>query len=263
MKDFVFISGMPRSGSTIGANLLAQNPRFHSTQTSGCLDIIFGVRNTWDKLIEHQAHKDDLVQKNVLRGILNSYYEHIEKSVIFEKSRGWTAYIEMAEDLIGKKVKILVPIRSLPDILASFEKLHRSTSATKQPPGEAENYFQMQTVEGRCEYWCRADNVVGLAFSRIKDAIQRGFRDRMHPIDFNRLTSNPRQVLKEVYDFLAEEWFEHNFNYVEQVTTEDDSVHGYVNLHKIRNKIEPVPSCAEEILGKELVEKYKNVKLEF
>ena len=33
-----FISGLPRSGSTLLANLLAQNPRFHSTATSGILN---------------------------------------------------------------------------------------------------------------------------------------------------------------------------------------------------------------------------------
>jgi len=53
-----FISGLPRSGSTLLANLLAQNPRYHSTATSGILEILFQVRNNWDKVAEFRAAPD-------------------------------------------------------------------------------------------------------------------------------------------------------------------------------------------------------------
>ncbi len=33
--------------------------------------------------------------------------------------------------------------------------------------------------------------------------------------------------------------FAHNFNHVEQVTQEDDTVYGFKDLHQIRNKVEP------------------------
>ncbi|MEX0598954.1 MAG: sulfotransferase [Candidatus Paceibacterota bacterium] len=52
MKRFFFISGLPRSGSTLLCNILAQNDElFVSKATSGCHDILFNVRNQWDKLI--------------------------------------------------------------------------------------------------------------------------------------------------------------------------------------------------------------------
>ena len=44
-KTFHFISGLPRSGSSLLANVLAQNPRFCVSPTSGILDIMFMVRN--------------------------------------------------------------------------------------------------------------------------------------------------------------------------------------------------------------------------
>jgi sulfotransferase len=34
MKKIHFINGMPRSGSTLLCNILAQNPKFHVTPTS-------------------------------------------------------------------------------------------------------------------------------------------------------------------------------------------------------------------------------------
>jgi sulfotransferase len=191
-----------------------------------------------------------------LKSTLQAYYHDIEKPIIIDKSRGWISYVELIEEITGCKAKILVPIRPVPDVLASFEVLYRETSKVKQPPGEAENYFQFQTTKGRCEFWMRPDQPVGLAINRLDDVVRRGLKDRLHFVEFGRLTNNPKQKMKEIYEFLGEEYYEHNFDHVEQVTKEDDEIHGFINLHKIRNKVEPVPSKAKEILGEDIVKLY-------
>jgi sulfotransferase len=254
MKTLHFTCGLPRSGSTLLQNILAQNPKFHATETSGFVDVLFGVRNSWPNLIEHRAHPRPQGLHNVLKAIYEAYYADIDKSVIFVKTRGVLPYVEMLEKVLDQKLKILVPVRPVPDIIASFEKLYRETSKVRQPPGEAENYFQFQTIQGRCDYWMRKDQVVGLALSRLEDAVTRGLSDRLHFVDFNQLTTNPKLTLSNIYNFLEEDLFEHNFDYVEQVTQENDDVHGFVNLHKIQNKVKPVPSTALQVLGKEVME---------
>ena len=77
-------------------------------------------------------------------------------------------------------------------------------------------------------------------------------------MDFTQLTSNPEQTLKSIYLFLEEDYYNHDFNHVEQLTSEDDEIHGFVNLHKIRNKVEPVKSKAEEVLGKDVIQYIKS-----
>jgi hypothetical protein len=54
--------------------------------------------------------------------------------------------------------------------------------------------------------------------------------------------------MDEVWTFLGMTAPEHNFDNVEQVTYEDDSVHG-LDLHNIRSKIEPVEDDSTKILG--------------
>lgn len=245
-----FISGLPRSGSTLLSNILAQNPRFLATSTSGILDIMFGVRNSWDNLIEFQASPNDEAKKRVLKGILDNYYSDTDKPVVFDKSRGWNAYIEMAEHALGEKVKILVPVRDIRDVVASFEKLWRKTSQYAQVPVERERYFEFQTVQGRVKIWLEGNQPIGLAYNRIKDAIDRGFRDRMHFVKFEELTSNPTKCLSDIYEFLGEEQFKHDFDNVVQVTKEDDSVHGFKGLHDIRSKVEPMKPQWPTVLGK-------------
>lgn len=248
-KTFHFVSGLPRSGSTLLCNILAQNPCFHATQTSGCMDVMFGVRNHWDTLIEHRAHPMPEAKQRVLRAILHSYYADVDKPVVIDKCRGWVSLLEMAESVLGREAKVLVPVRDIRDVLASFERLWRQQAAAGQIPGESEHYFQFQTVEGRLTFWMRDDQPVGLAYNRVRDALARGFADRLHFVPFERLTADPRSTLRDIYAFLDEPAFEHDFGRAEQLTAEDDSVFGFDGLHTIRARVEPVPPRWPQTLG--------------
>ena len=252
---FYFLGGLPRAGSTLLCNVLAQNPRFHATHTSGCMDVMFGVRNQWNNLIEHKAHPDEEAQQRVLRAILEAYYEPVEKPVIIDKCRGWVSLLEMAEWAIGEKAKVIVPVRDLRDVLASFEKLWRGQAKKDQMDQEGENYFLMQTVEGRCEHWTTANQPVGLAYNRIRDALTRGFQDRMHFVHYEKLCRTPEKTMRSLYDFLGENYYSHDFENVEQVTWEDDTVHAFGDLHTIRPKIQPQEKQYPKIL-KEAANRY-------
>jgi sulfotransferase len=258
-----FIAGLPRSGSTLLANLLAQNPRFHTTATSGILDVLYGVRSQWDNLQQFQAMApaaSEAAELRVLRGILDAYYAEAAEPVLFDKSRSWLAYLEMAELILGRPARVLVPVRDLRDVLASFEKLWRAASATRQLAAEAQNYFEFQTVEGRCAFWVRGDQPVGLAYNRIKDALQRGFRDRMHFVRFEELTGDPEQTLRKSYAFLGEDYHPHDFANVRQVTEEEDRAYGFPDLHHIRPRVEPVPPQWPAVLGQAAL-RYGNLAL--
>jgi sulfotransferase len=263
-KTYCFISGLPRSGSTLLCNILAQNPEAHvSKATSGLHDVLFGVRNQWDRLTEHQAEGiDSLKLKRVLQSVFHAYLDTGNgKSIFVDKGRGWLSLIEMLEFILDKKCKIICPVRDLAEIFASFEKLWRNTTAKTQWNFEQNDYFNSQTVEGRCEIWARKDQPVGLAYNRVKDALQRGYSDRIHFVEFNDLTSCPEKTFDEIYKFLNIANFKHDFDNVVQYTKEDDeNVHRIVGLHTIRPKVSPVPRSATETLG-EVAKKYRNLEV--
>ena len=263
-KKFTFISGLPRSGSTLLCNILAQNPETKvSKATSGLHDVLFGVRNQWDRLVEHQAEGVDPARlKRVLQSIFHSYLDTGNgKSLFVDKGRGWLSLIEMLEFVLDQPCKILCPVRDISEILASFEKLWRKTSGKSQWEIENKNYFQTQTVSGRCEAWARHDQPVGLAYNRVKDALARGHRSKIHFVEFDDLTKYPMDTMKRIYDFLELPVFAHDFDNVEQYTKEDDeNVHRIVGLHTIRPKVLPVPRSATEILG-EVANKYRNQEI--
>ena len=58
-----------------------------------------------------------------------------------------------------------------------------------------------------------------------------------------------------MYKFLEEPEFKHDFDNVEQVTWEDDSVHGIKGLHDIRKKVQAIDPQWKEVFG-EFAEQY-------
>lgn len=265
MKTIHFISGLPRTGSTLLCNLLAQNPRFHTTHTSGCLDTLLSIRNNWSNVVEHRANMDWDAQQRVLKATLNTYHS-TDKPVIFDKSRGWLNHVEFAEALLGCKAKIICTRRPVVEILASFEKLYRNNISYHPMPGSQNDYLRFQTIEGRCEALMDPNNIVGGPLMWLREAQKRGFSDRILFVEFKHLTNNltkdPYFSLKEIYKFINESSYEeHDFNDIKQVTKENDLVYGWKDLHKIKSKIEHHESDAREVLGNYLYERYKGVEI--
>lgn len=248
-KTYHLISGLPRSGSTLLCNILNQNPKFHATPTSGVLQMLLTIRNNWNKISAFSAVRNEPAKLRVLRGMLHNFYSDVDQEIIFDKNRGWPGNFETIEALLEYKPKMLVTVRDVRDVLASFEQLWRKESRTGQTPQERGFPEEMKTITGRCEVLMRSSQPVGDAYNKMKDALLRGHGENMFFITFESLTKNPEEVMREVYDFLEEPYFEHDFENVEQSTKEDDFFHGFTDLHTIRQQVRPVASYWRDTLG--------------
>ena len=248
-KTIHIICGMPRSGSTILGNILAQNPRFHVTPTSGMVELLTAMRGTMEKIGEFRAAPNEEAAMGAIRGALFGYFESVDRPVIFDRSRSWLFEVEMVEVLLRCKAKVIVPVRDIPEILVSFERLWRDNKAARTLIQQEVSPVEFRSLEGRCNVWLQPAHPVGRAYVGIQDALTRGFRDRMHFVHFDYLTRNPTGALQDVYRFLEEPPFAHDFEHVEKVTMEDDLVHGIKGLHDIRPAVRPVPKRAREVLG--------------
>jgi len=243
-KKIYFVAGLPRSGSTLLMNILGQNPRLHVTATSGILDMLVQVRNAWDKNFAFRAmprESSDLRKRSVLQAMLQAYFADTDAPVCIDKNRGWLEFLEMAAALLGGKenIRILVTVRDLRDVLASFELRHRETTALGQIPQEAKDPINYKTALGRLKSFIGREQPVGRAYNAIRDAVTRGWREQMHFIEYEALTAEPGNTLGEAYQFLAETPFAHQFDRVRQITVEDDFIHGFRGLHSIQNTVHP------------------------
>ena len=246
-KRIYFLAGLPRSGSTLLANILAQHQHIYVTPTSGIVDMLVQVRNAWDRNDAFQAADRRLseeVKERVLRAMLQAYFAHTDRPICVDKNRYWAEFLEMAAVLVGgrDKVKVIVTVRDLRDVLASFERLYRKTSALGQIHQEANLALKFKTALGRVETFIDDGQPVGRAYNAIRDAVTRGWLDRMHFVDYEDLTRHPKETLAGIYRFLGEEDGKHDFANVEQVTFEDDFVYGFKDLHQIRAEVKPQSS---------------------
>lgn len=251
-KTIHFCSGMPRAGSTLLMNILGQNPRFAVTPTSGLYGIVRAMKDHWETVSEFRAiSEEESAQRKLdtLRGMIDGFFAKEPQPIVIDKSRGWLGDLEMVNALFDRKVKVLVPVRPLLDILSSFEKLYRKRKAIATVPQEIASPAMFSTVDSRCAQLCSSNDVVGNALTRVRDVVARGCGDQVYFVEFGRLTRTPKTVLNEIYEFLGEESFEHDFENVQQTTHENDRVHGWGDLHKIRTKVSPVKSDWNEVLG--------------
>lgn len=211
------------------------------------------VRNQWARTPEFRGVPNNSQRIAVLRAILECYHDDPSQNrpIIFDKSRGWMGRLDLAEEVLGRKIKVLVSVRDVRDVIASFERLWRKNTAHRQFGQEAGQFHLWQTLLGRCEVWMSPRMVVGSAVHSLQNALLKGYRDRMHFIEFEELTRHPKETMEKVYEFLGEPYYEHDFDHVEQVTHEDDEMHGIPELHIIRPKIEPVEPQWPKYLGRE------------
>lgn len=253
MREIFYVSGLPRSGSTILMNLIAQNPNVFCTPTSGLHQLLHDIKISWSNIIEHRADKkagsDDNL-KRILNNVLRSYH-NTDKKFIIDKCRGWGNSIEMLETITNKQVKIIAPVRDIKEILASFEILYRKGSYKFPAPGPMP---QSINTEGRIQHWASLNGEVGVAYSILKDAFRRGLGDRFLLLDYDYLTHNPENAMNVVWDFLQIPGIKHDFDNIINQTPEDDSVYNYVDLHTIKHVLKPSVPKAMEILGPDLCE---------
>ena len=257
----LFVSGLPRSGSTLLMNLLGQNPNFHVTPTNDLLEIITTVRDSWTNMISFKSQGIETVKPRILSSLKGSIYgffenEFDEGKVVFDKSRGWLANIELIEEILGREVKIIVTVRDIRAIVSSFEKINRKSQVTKPMPG-GQAYFDYQTIEGRAAQLLHQESVLGLSINRIRDVFNRGLSDRLIIMPYHKLTTETQNVMNDLHTLLGFPEFEYTPDNVEQVTHEDDSVHG-MKLHEIRKEIKPVEPDWEQVLTPDLCDKILN-----
>jgi sulfotransferase len=252
-QRIVFNSSFPRSGSTLLQNILAQNPRFYCSATSGVMNLLLTARQKFSTIEMFKAQDPGLMRDGFLRFCrrgMEGFYEGItDKEVCIDKSRGWFHYYDWLNAFYPAP-KILVCNRDLRAVLSSMEKLFRK-NRYREDPADIEDRMNMTTVTARVTHWLNS-NPVGLMALRLVGAIETGTIKHLHIIRFEDLTARPAEAMKKVYAYLGEPFFEHDFQNVRQVTQEDDSQFNIYGDHKIRAKVQPVPLDYREVLGGEV-----------
>ncbi len=197
---------MPRSGSTVLSALLNQSKDLYATPTNDLFEMIVQVRNSWVGCDAFRAQGLDNVRpniKNMLKGMMQGFY-HAELQgglTVLDKCRGWPAYIELVEEVLGRPIKIITTIRDIKEIVASFERL-RAKNPLTVVHGVGSEYYIQQTVMGRAQVLLDPQGTIGLTYHRLVDAFDRGLGDRFYMIPYKSIIESPQAVCVSAFAFL-------------------------------------------------------------
>ncbi len=235
-QAFHFISGLPRSGSTLLAALLQQNPRFHAGMTSPVGTLFSTLLNQFSAGSEFGPVITQPQRRRLLRGLFDSYYADAHgKPVVFDTNRLWCARLPALLDLFPE-AKVIGCVRNVAWVMDSIERLYRAN------PFENTKLFaddtERSTVYSRVDTLAQRNRLVGFAWAALKDAFYGEHARSLLLVEYDLLAQCPDKVLRLVYDFIGEPWHEHDFEKVSYDAPEFDQALGLAGLHKVRPKVE-------------------------
>jgi sulfotransferase len=248
-----FISGLPRSGSTLLAGILRQNPRFHAMMTSPVGGIYLAMLGAVSRKNEGAGFIDEDQRRDLLAGVFDGYYRRIgAEKLVFDTNRIWCSKMPHLVQLFPQ-AKVVCCVRSISWIMDSVERRER------QHAFELSGIFGYDaggTVYTRVNRLAASDGMVGYALDALREAFYGGYGDRLMLVTYEALTRDPAGTLSLIYDFVGEQPYAHDFDNVVYDADEFDMTIGAPGLHTVRRKVEFVDRPT--ILPPDLFAKFEN-----
>jgi sulfotransferase len=250
MKDFFFISGLPRSGSTLLSAILRQNPDFYADVSSpvqslilSCINIITSSENNY-LIDEHR-------RKQILKDVFEAYYKTVDRPVVFDTNRGWTSKTSLLKYLFPK-TKIICCVRDIPWILDSFERIVTKNSLYNATLTDDE---ARQTVTTRCEALMdvKKEGQVVKPYYFLEEGLCLN-PEMIVLVEYEELCKYPENTMRKVYSFIGKPYFNHDFKNVEYENEVYDQTLNMKSLHTVQKEVKWEEK--RSILPKSIWDKY-------
>ena len=256
MKDYYFISGLPRSGSTLLSAILKQNPEFYADIASPLQGIVTNTINFMTGS-ESNLNITEERRKDIILSLFEGYYSFLEKPVVFDSSRGWTKNTTLLQELFPN-TKILCCVRDIAWIINSFEIINKK------------NPFYTNTLvkqELSDNVFSRSDGMMdnnGGVIAGPWISLQEGFAlnpEMIYFVEYDNLCKNPEDEMRNIYKFLEQPYYSHDFDNVEYSNHNFDMSCNLKDLHTVRKKVEYKKQ--KKVLPPDVWEKYRSMNMEF
>jgi sulfotransferase len=231
-------------------NIIGQNPDFYVTPTSGLMELVYGARKNFSDVGEFRGQDREISRKGFAafcNAGLHAYAGALtDKKYYLDKGRSWGFYIDWLEHFLEYQPKIICMVRDLRDVFASMEKLYRRNPDLDNFVIDWRNLANV-TISKRIDTFA-AGVPIGIAVERLESILQTGKAHKFLFIRYEDFCLRPETEMARVYNYLEVPHYNHNFDFIEQITHEDDTL-APLSDHKIRTRLEMVPSDAKTILG--------------
>jgi sulfotransferase len=229
MKHLHFLSGLPRSGSTVLTKLLNQHPDLFASSTSPFLDYLLPAANQLHTIKQNHSAGHYVNVQKILSTAAFAFYD-TPKTNIIDKNRGWIINYEAIDKELQQDPKIILTLRPIEEVVASFYKVINHTNNGNETP---EQIF------------------LGRVAEIYQQLIQKAYlRDKIHIITYRQLVKETKDSLVKLESFLGVDNHKYDLYNIRDDDPEDDTKWGINELHKIRPKISITSLPPDSIMTK-------------
>ena len=234
-----FISGLPRSGSTLLAAILRQNPAIHAAMTSPVGPVFNACLTAMGAENEFSVFFTEAQKRTILSGIFAGYYGGLDGTeVVFDTNRMWTSRLSALRQLFPE-ARMVCCVRNPAWVLDSIERLIRRNAF------DVSRIFvsaqERSSVYARAEALSSRHRMIGFALSALKEAYFGDDADMMLLVDYEILATRPKETVDLIYDFVGLPRFAHDFSHVEYEAEDFDTQLLVKGLHTVRGPVELKP----------------------
>lgn len=238
---FAVIAGLPRAGSTLLCNLLAQRDDVHVGSTSALPIALGGLSQLFTNspeitsdLLNIPGTRDRNV--NVMRAVIEAWHPDAGERLVIDKSRGWGP-LHLLLMRVVPDARMVITVRHPCDVYESVERQHRASAEYGPHEPLMEKASQMFSPEG----------LIGGPISAVEDMLRRQpIGDDGSPaalmLMYETLAASPQTAMTTVEQHLGLEAFEYNFRDVQSSATDADALYRFKFPHDGSGKVQPQPS---------------------
>ncbi len=227
-KQLLFLVAQPRSGNTLFASIMNQNPEIAATPNSITLEIMKDLHllKQTDVFLNYPDHKS---LDNVLDSVFDTYYKDWPQRIIIDRGPVTTpGNLQLMQKHFKRPFKCIILLRDLIDVLASYMQWYTEN------PNAFVNRYNLKNDEEKLATIMNKDGAVAKQLEAIKNSYN--YPDICHFVKYDDMVTNSEQEFKKIYEFIGEPYFNHRFNNVDQVNVNglsyDDKIVGS-NMHKL------------------------------
>lgn len=254
-KKLFFLVAMPRSGNTLFASIMNQNPDVVCTANSITLEImkdLFLLKES-DVFLNYPDHGS---LDNVMDSVYDNYYKDWPQEYIIDRGPVMAkGNFALMQKHFKRPFKCIVLVRDLLDVLASFMKWYTEN------PDSFINRHGLKNDEEKLSTLMNKGGGLAKELEAIKNAYN--YPNICHFVKYNDLVARPKEEIQKIYQFLEIPFFNHQFQDLKQININgigyDDRIVGQ-DMHTIRSVIRKKYNPYIERIPERIRQKYGHIR---
>jgi sulfotransferase len=205
IPTFVGVTGLPRAGSTLVCQMLAQHPDIHCEGLSSPLcNTVLGIRRMISNdqfflsQLDHSFESSYAHLSSAMQGFLRGWNRDCGRKVVVDKNRAWLHAVELLLQ-IEPSAKLIVCVRELGQVYGSIEAQHQRTILM-----DFIDHLADFDRAGRADMLFAKDKAIGaplISLHAVPD-LPRAVQERLYFLRFEDLMEQPAQLMSQIFQWL-------------------------------------------------------------